>query len=129
MAPSDPGIRRSRRTFEAVARACCPPMSDTLLSATVDETEMLVDALGSPGRNVVAVAARTLEALSRSRRFGYRSFSELDPDEASATLDAIRRDRPTLWRVVSLLRDLVVVCYYEQPEVREAIGYEPDAWI
>ena len=34
-----------------------------------------------------------------------------------------------LRRVVLLARDLVVLAFYEQPEVRRRVGYEPDPWI
>lgn len=128
MRPSLPDIRA---TYSALLRASVPAkgLTDELVDATVEDVEQLVAALPSVARSVLAVSLRVLEAASLRPRFGSRRFSRLDPVEASHYIGWWDTRTLALRRVVLLARDLVVLAFYEQPEVRRRVGYVPDPWI
>jgi choline dehydrogenase-like flavoprotein len=123
--------RPPRPTLEALARAVCPPAGLTadLLARTVDETERTIAALGPPAPALLGAAARWLEASTVRPRHGWRRFSHLDTDTARQVVADLDARRPAWSQVLRLLGDLVVICHYEQPEVRAAVGYLPDPWI
>ena len=121
----------SRATYSALLRASvlAPRLTDELVDATVEDVERLVAALPSAARPVLDVSLGVLEAGSMRPRFGSRRFARLDPVHASRYLGWWDAAPLALRRVVLLARDLVVIAYYEQPEVRRRVGYEPDPWI
>jgi choline dehydrogenase-like flavoprotein len=104
-------------------------MSADLLSRTVSQTAKLVDGLASPMRAAIMATAGALEMITVRRRFGFRRFSQLDSRDARSAILWLGKAHPRIWRVLRLLRDLVVFSYYEQPEVRTSLGYEPDPFI
>jgi choline dehydrogenase-like flavoprotein len=112
--------------FAALVDATCPSagLTQQLRSSVVDEVATLVDALNPTSRRAVIVAARILD-----RGTGRTRFRALDPAAASARLEELARRRPQVWRLLRLLRDLVVVAYYEQPDARRVVGYDPDPYI
>ncbi len=128
MAPAPSG---SRRVLEVLAGAVCPPRAtaDGVIARTVDEAERTIAALGAPAPAVLAAAVRWLDLSTVRPRYGWRRFSTLDADTARAVLDDLEAGRPGWWRVLRLLADVVVIGYYEQPEVRAEVGYLPDPWI
>src|SRR5688572_20238224 len=77
---------------------------------------------------VLALAAEALEASSFRASRG-RRFSQLDRQQAIEHVERLELRRSGLWRAARLLRDLLVIAYYEQDDVRVAVGYEPDPWI
>lgn len=115
----------------ALTRAVCPPdgMTPDLLARTTDETERTLAALGPPAPALLDGALRWLEVSTVRPRYEWRPFSQLEPSAAASVLDALDERRPAWSRVLRLLGDIVVICYYEQPEVRAAVGYHPDPWI
>lgn len=121
----------TRAALEALTRTVCPPdgMTSDLLARTVDETERTLAALGSPAPTLLDAALRWLEVSTVRPRHGWRPFSQLETATATAVLEALDVRRPPWSRVLRLLSDIVVICYYEQPEVRAAVGYHPDPWI
>jgi choline dehydrogenase-like flavoprotein len=125
------GLGKRHATFEVLARAVCPDeeMSVDLLSRTVSQTARLVDGLAPPMRGAIMTTAGALEVITVRRRFGYRRFSQLEPGEARSAVMWLGRTHPRLWRVLRLLRDLVVFSYFEQPDVRASVGYDPDPFI
>lgn len=96
-----------------------------MVEATVDEVATIVLVLSPWAQRVVRGVATALEHGTRAR--GGRPFSSLDREEARIALD--RWNRGPLRMGVRLLRDLVIVAFYEQPSVRRAVGYEPDPFI
>lgn len=121
------GLGGSRSTFAALARVVCPPegLTDELVDATIDEAAALVVALAPITRRAVWGVAAALEQGARVR--GGRPFSVLGDEEAREAFARWRRGPLRL--PIQLLRDLVVVAYYEQPSVREGVGYVPDPFI
>ncbi len=65
-----------------------------------------------------------------------RPFVRLDDERADAYLrtvlygfsTATGRSGPVA-TVIRLVKSLIVLCYYDLPEVKAALGYEPDAYI
>ena len=128
MTPAPSG---SRRILEVLAGAVCPPRAtaDGVIGRTVDEAERMIAALGAPAPAVLAAAVRWLDLSTVRPRYGWCRFSALDVVTARAVLDDLEAGRPGWWRVLRLLADVVVIGYYEQPEVRAEVGYLPDPWI
>src|SRR6266702_3241495 len=56
-------------------------------------------------------------------------FARLADLEAEAYLRAVLARGGGLATMVQRLRGLVVMCYYELPEVKVQLGYRPDAYI
>lgn len=104
-------------------------MSDDLLARTLDEVAKLLAALPPVTRTAISLAAALVEIRPLRTRYGYRRFSALDVAEAQHVLREWRESGSRSWWIVRQLRDLVVLGYYEQPEVRRAVGYDPDPFI
>jgi choline dehydrogenase-like flavoprotein len=125
--PHGETLGRTRPVFVALAWAVGPHdgLTEVLVDATVAEVEAMVAVLGPMARQGLLAAATALEHGTRAK--GGRPFSALDRDEAIAVLARWRRT--PLGMVVGLLRDLIVIAHYEQPEVRASVGYLPDPLI
>ena len=108
-------------------RMVCPSdgLTDELVAATVDEVASIVLVLSPWAQRAVRGLATALEHGTRA--WGGRSFSSLNRKDARIALD--RWNRGPARMGISLLRDLVLVAYYEQPSVRRGVGYEPDQFI
>jgi choline dehydrogenase-like flavoprotein len=120
-------VARHRPTFAALARTVCPPdgLTDDVVAATVDEVTNMVLVLAPWAQRAVRGVASALEHGTRTK--GGRPFSSLDGNDARIALD--RWNRGPLRMGIRLLRDLVVVAYYEQPSVCRSVGYEPEPFI
>ena len=116
-----------RPVFAALVRAVCPPdgMTDELIGATVDEADAFVGDLSPTTRRALLTLAGVLEHGTRVRHG--LPFSAMDPVDAREVLARWRRG--PLGRGLQLLRDVVVVAHYEQPQVRTRVGYNPDPYI
>lgn len=125
------GPAQGRETYAALLRASVPPtrLTDALVEATVADAVRLVAAMSAPARGVLGAGLRLLEVGSLRPRFGSRPFTRLDRAGAETYLDWWEARPLALRRVVLLSRDLVLMAYYEQPEVRARVGYEPEPWI
>jgi choline dehydrogenase-like flavoprotein len=121
------GTGRDRATLAALVRALGPDdgVTDDLVQATVDELSAMVAVLAPATRR--ALRAVTAAVEHGSRVIGGRPFSALDGPDARDVLARLRRGPLAL--AVQLLRDLVVIAYYEQPSVRAQVGYVPDPFI
>ncbi len=116
-----------RPLIGALVRAVCPTegMTDALHGAILDEWVAISCALAPTTGRALRLALAGIEHAPRwSRR---SSFSKLPPDEARQTL--VEWLASPAGAVVRLLRDLTVLAYYEQPAVREHVGYLPDPFI
>jgi choline dehydrogenase-like flavoprotein len=106
------------RVLDTLVRSCCPPdgLTEDLVQDTVGEARAMVGALAPAARRALHLVAG---AVDRGTRITTRG-------PLSTLADG---ERGPLRMVVRLLRDLVVVAYFEQPAVREAVGYRPDGFI
>lgn len=58
-----------------------------------------------------------------------RRFARLDDQTADAYLRALLGRGNGIATLAQRLKGLLVMCYYELPEVRQEIGYDPDPYI
>jgi|ERR1022692_745464 hypothetical protein len=121
-----------RRIVARFAGVVCPPevRSGELIEQTLDEFELLLAVIPSGVRRLIPVAfvlfdrAARLYPPARGRR-----FARLGHMEADAYLRAVLARGGGLATMVQRLKGLVVMCYYELPDVKEQLGYRPDAYI
>jgi choline dehydrogenase-like flavoprotein len=122
---------KRRKTLEVLARAVCPPdgLTDALIERTLDEMDELISTVGTPARALLRSVVGMLELSSVRPRYHWRPLSALDPSEVAEILAGTEQRRPPWWPALRLLRDVLVLCHYEQPELRATVGYDPDPWI
>ena len=123
--------RRTRRVLERFATVICPPelVGLRLLTSLVAEFEAQVACLPPLGRRLVVPTLRVLNQTARLRGGG-RSFVRLTDARADAYLRRLLYARTGPFSTaVRLVKTLVVLCYYELPEVRLALGYDPAPYI
>ncbi len=126
---ANPGARRLaaplRRIVERLAVIACPPEPQPGLGL-LTEFEATLSALSPSVRRLVVVG---LVAFDRGARLYPRArgrrFARLDDATAQAYLRLALARVPAL----ALIKGVVVMCYYELPEVKEQIGYRPDDYI
>jgi hypothetical protein len=123
--------RRTRRILERFATVVCPPelVGLGLLPSLVTEFEAQVACLPPAGRRLVMPTLRVLDQVARVRGGG-RPFVRLADARADAYLRRLLYARTgPLATAVRLVKTLVVLCYFELPEVRRALGYDPGPYI
>ena len=104
-----PVKERARRAgYAGLLRASIPveALSDGVVTGTADDVLALHAALPRPARTVLDLSLRLFGPSGR-----------------------VPNRPPALRRLALLARDLVLLAYYEQPDVRARLGYQPDAWI
>ena len=125
-----PGSRRIAARFAEVA---CPPEVRTgnLTDGLVAEFEALLAVLPAALRWSVRGGLVAFDQGARLYpRARGRRFVQLAAGDADAYFRAVLARRaggmgPALARI----KGLVVMCYYELPEVKDQLGYRPDAYI
>lgn len=124
--------RRLRRTVAALARAVCAPPPDTApetFERLADEVERFLGSLPAVARAGLVAALWGFEAaaaLVPSSRL--RTYSRLAPERAAA-LYGRWWTSPALHPMAKLLKMVVAFAWYELPEVKAAMGYDPEGWI
>lgn len=115
------------------AEVACPPevRSGGVTGGLVTEFEALLGALPAGARRLVQGGLVAFDQGARLYPWARgRRFARLADDDADAYLRAVlARRRGGLAASVQRLKGLVVFCYYEQPQVKEQLGYEPDGYI
>ena len=123
----------ARRIVARFAAVACPPevRSGERTERLLGEFELLLGAMPAGMRKSIPVAfvvfdrAARLYPPARGRR-----FARLGDRTADSYLRAVlARGDAGPAAVVRLLKGLVVMCYYELPEVKEQLGYLPDPYI
>ena len=120
-----PSVRRIAARFAAVA---CPPevREAGRIDGLLGELDAMLGALPPAARRLVPLALVLFDLGARLYpRSGGRRFTRLDDDTADAYLAAVLARFGALQRV----KGLVVMCYYELPQVKADLGYQPDAYI
>jgi hypothetical protein len=132
---SGPGWRLeagSRRIVARLAEVACPPelRSWSLADPLIDEFEALLSVLQPTARRGILVG---LTAFDRAARLYPRShgrrFVKLAQPVADAYLAAALTRPRVFASLVQQIKALVILCYYELPQVKEQIGYRPDDYI
>ncbi len=125
--------RPLRRIVVRFAGVACPPdvPAGDVAGGLLAEFESLLGALPAGARWLIQ---GTLVAFDQGARLYPRAhgrrFARLGDDDAEAWFASIvARPRGGLAAAVQRIKGLVVFCYYEQPEVKERLGYHPDGYI
>jgi len=123
----------ARRIVARFAAVACPPevRSGERTERLLGEFELLLGAMPAGMRKSIPVAfvlfdrAARLYPPARGRR-----FARLGDREADSYLRAVlAARRGGLAALVRLLKGLVVMCYYELPEVKEQRVYRPGPYL
>lgn len=125
--------RPVRRIVVRFAEVACPPevRAGDLIGGLLAEFESLLGALPAGARWLVQGGLVAFDQGARlfPRAHG-RRFARLRDEDADAYFRAfVARPRGGLATSVLRIKGLVVFCYYEQPEVKERLGYRPDRYI
>jgi hypothetical protein len=122
-----------RRIMVRFAEVACPPevRAGDVMGGLLAEFGFLLGALPAGARWLVQGGLVAFDQGARlyPRAHG-RRFARLGDDDADAYFRAIlARPHGGLTACVQRIKGLVVFCYYEQPEVKEQLGYRPDGYI
>ncbi len=138
-APTDPATPGepaaevpSRLAARRFAEIVCPPevRSGRRADRVLREFGLMLGSLPPAARKALAVALAALEQgarlypSSRGRR-----FTRLDEETATAYVRALLRRPDPAAELIRRLKSVLVMCYYELPEVQREIGYDPDPYI
>lgn len=123
-----PAPRVARRFAEIV----CPPevREDHRAERVMREFGLMLGSLPPAARKALAVALAAVEQgarlypSSRGRR-----FTRLDDRTAAAYVRALLARHDPAAELVRRLKSVLVMCYYELPEVQREIGYDPEPFI
>jgi hypothetical protein len=108
-----PGMREGGRTEEVLA-----------------EFGLMLGALAPAARRALRAGMLALDEGARLYPPARgRRFTRLDDGTAEAYLQAVLNRSGGAGQLVQRLRGLVVMCYYELPEVQREIGYQPGPFI
>jgi hypothetical protein len=122
------GDRVLRRVVVRFVTVVCPPAAatGTRIDDTVREFDQFLAALRPAARRAVRGLLLAVDQGARLYpRARGRRFARLDDDAADAYLSALLARSGTLQRV----KGIVVMCYYELPESKREIGYQPGPYI
>jgi hypothetical protein len=122
-----------RRIVARFAEVVCPPQlrAGNLTDSLLIEFEALFEVVPSSVRWLVrgGLAAFDQGARLHPRARG-RRFVHLADDDADAYYRVVLARRGGgLGAALQRIKGLVVFCYYELPEVKDQLGYRPDAYI
>jgi hypothetical protein len=110
----------------------CPPevRAGDRADGVICEFGLMLGSLPSAARKALVTALAVLDQGARlyppSRG---RRFARLDDRVAGAYVAALLARRDPAGEVVRRLKSVVVMCYYELPEVQREIGYDPAPYI
>ena len=131
--------RRAGRVVERLAVLVCPPqlVEQKLTSSLMRDFTLHLGCLPPAARRTAGPALRLFDQGARLRPTSRgRRFVRLDDERADAYLRSVLYGRSTahgssgpMATVVRLVKSLLVLCYYDLPEVKAALGYDPDAYI
>jgi hypothetical protein len=114
------------------AEIACPPevREGHRTDRVLGEFRLMLAALPPAARRALTIALLAVDQGARLYpRSGGRRLSRLDDRVAGAYLRALLARGGAAAEVVERLRGVVVMCYYELPEVQREIGYEPGPYI
>jgi hypothetical protein len=100
------------------------------MDATLNDFDLMLAALAPSARRMVPVLFTILDQGARlyPACHGRSLHAAADP-AARKYLSRLITARGGAGELARRLKSLVVMCYYEQPEVKREIGYLPDPYI
>ena len=123
---------KARRAARRFAEVVCPPGMTThhRTERVLDELDLVMGALAPEARKALTVTLVILDEAARLYpRSRGRRFTRLDDQAAEAYVRALLTSRSTACEFVRRLKGVVVMCYYELPQVQREIGYDPAPYI
>lgn len=119
--------RCRQRTVRALIPVFCPADAAAVDVADriVRNVELTVSAFAPLTRCVLFAATVLIEASGLRRG---RPLSQLPLDARRTCVEALQRSSPILRRLVGSVRDVIVIAYFDQPTVKDRLGYRPDDW-
>ena len=131
--PAEPAAEvPCRRVARRFAEIVCPPQvrAGQRADRVLREFGLMLGSLPPAARKALAVALTAVEQGARlyppSRG---RRFTRLDDRVAAAYVRALLRRPDPAAELIRRLKSVLVMCYYELPEVQREIGYDPDPYI
>jgi hypothetical protein len=123
----------ARRIVVRLAETACPPEVRTggRAARVLAEFESLLPVLPPAVRRAVRAGLAAFDQgarlypAARGRRFA--SLGDVTAD--SYFLAVLSRRGAGLGTLLQRIKGLVVMCYYELPDVKDELGYRPDAYI
>jgi hypothetical protein len=135
-APTAPGEPAAEVPATAAARRfaeiVCPPEihEEHRAERVLREFGLMLGSLPPAARKALAM---TLAAVEQGARLyppsRGRRFTRLDEQTATAYVRALLRRPDPAAELVRRLKSVLVMCYYELPEVQREIGYDPEPYI
>jgi hypothetical protein len=123
----------ARRIVARFAEVVCPPevragnLADRLLAEFESMLEVWPSAVRWSVRGGLVAFDQGARLYPRARG---RRFVQLADGDADAYFRAVLARRAGgLGRALQRIKGLVVMCYYELPEVKDQLGYRPDPYI
>lgn len=118
---------RGQRTVRALIPVFCPADAAEVDVADriVGYVEMTASAFAPLTRRALFAAIALIEATGI--RWG-RPLSQLPLDARRTCIQALRTSSPIVRRLVGSIRDVIVIAYFDQPAVKDRLGYRPDEW-
>ena len=110
----------------------CPPevLAGHRADRVMREFGLMLGALPPAARKALAAALAVLDQGARLYPPARgRRFARLDDRVAGAYVGILLARRDPAGEVVRRLKSVVVMCYYELPEVQREIGYDPAPYI
>ena len=124
---------RHRRVIERFAEVVCPPgiTSTGRLPELMAEVERFLCAFPAHVRRLLLAAFVAFDTGARVHHVGRgRRFVQLDDDAADRYFRARARSRsPAVRNLLTLMRGVVAMSYYELPAVQAELGYDPGSYI
>jgi len=126
------GRRAVRRAARRFAEVVCPPevRAGRRADRVLREFGLMLGSLPPAARKALATALAVLDQGARLYPPARgRRFARLDDRVAGAYVAALLARRDPAGEVVRRLKSVIVMCYYELPEVHREIGYDPSPYI
>jgi hypothetical protein len=123
---------RSRRIAARFAEVVCPPGVRTggRADRVAGEFELMLTAIPSVARRALLAAFGVFDRAARVYPPARgRRFSRLGDQVAERYVRALLARGTGLGGVTRRLKGLIVMCYYELPDVKDEIGYRPGPYI
>jgi hypothetical protein len=115
------------RVTERIADLTCAP-EPGVRTALLRDVALHLGCLPVAARRATGPGLWLFDQAARLRHG--RRFTRLDDARADAYLRRVLYGRAgPVATVVRLVKSVVVLCYYELPSVKQALGYRPDAYV
>lgn len=120
------------RVVRRFAELVCPPgvRAGGRIERVLAEFDLLLRALRPAPRRLLSAAFVAFDQGARLYPAGHgRRFARMDDRVADGYLRAVLRRGDGIAAVAERLKGMIVMCYYELPDVQLEIGYQPGPYI